>query len=74
MRPRAGFRLRTGERIAVARAKGKLRGEKPKLSDRQSLELRPMHDTGPQHKGASPAKPLVGAVLWTSWRVERTQT
>ena len=29
----------------VARAKGKLRGKKPKLSDRQSRELRRMYDT-----------------------------
>lgn len=38
--------LRTREGMAVARAKGKLRGKKPKLSDRQSRELRRMYDTG----------------------------
>ena len=32
--------------MAVARAKGKLRGKKPKLSDRQQKELRRMYDTG----------------------------
>jgi len=32
--------------MAVARAKGKLRGKKPKLSDRQQKELRQMHDNG----------------------------
>ena len=32
--------------MAIARAKGKLRGKRPKLSDRQQRELRRMHDTG----------------------------
>nr|WP_282601818.1 helix-turn-helix domain-containing protein [Paracoccus sp. PARArs4] len=32
--------------MAVARAKGKLRGKKPKLSDRQAAELTRMHATG----------------------------
>lgn len=40
------IRMRTREGMAVARAKGKLRGKKPKLSDRQSRELRRMYDTG----------------------------
>jgi len=40
------IRLRTREGMAVARAKGKLRGKKPKLSDRQQRELRRMYDTG----------------------------
>ena len=31
--------------MAVARSKGKLRGKKPKLSDRQQKELRRMYDT-----------------------------
>ncbi len=39
------IRLRTREGMAVARAKGKLRGKKPKLSDRQQKELRRMYDT-----------------------------
>jgi DNA invertase Pin-like site-specific DNA recombinase len=39
-------KLRTREGMAVARATGKLRGKKPKLSDRQQKELRRMHDTG----------------------------
>ena len=39
------IRMRTREGMAVARAKGKLRGKKPKLSDRQARELRRMHDT-----------------------------
>ena len=38
------IRMRTREGMAVARAKGKLRGKKPKLSDRQSRELRRMYD------------------------------
>lgn len=40
------IKLRTREGMAVARAKGKLRGKKPKLSDRQQRELRRMYDTG----------------------------
>lgn len=38
--------MRTREGMAVARARGKLGGKKPKLSDRQQKELRRMHDTG----------------------------
>lgn len=40
------IRLRTREGMAIARAKGKLRGKRPKLSERQQKELRRMHDTG----------------------------
>ncbi|WP_188053185.1 recombinase family protein [Sphingosinithalassobacter sp. CS137] len=40
------IRMRTREGMAVARARGKLRGKKPKLSDRQQAELRRMHATG----------------------------
>ena len=40
------IRMRTREGMAVARAKGKLRGKQPKLSDRRQAELRRMHDTG----------------------------
>ncbi len=40
------IRLRTREGIAVAWARGKLRGKQPKLPDRQQKELRRMHDTG----------------------------
>jgi DNA invertase Pin-like site-specific DNA recombinase len=40
------IRMRTREGMAIARAKGKLRGRKPKLSERQQLELRRMHDSG----------------------------
>ena len=39
------IRLRTREGIAIARAKGKLRGKKPKLSDKQQKELCRMHET-----------------------------
>ena len=51
LRPFAEFesdliRMRTREGMAVARAKGKLRGKKPKLSPRQAGELRRMYDTG----------------------------
>ena len=40
------IRMRTREGMAVARAKGKLRGKQPKLSEKQRNELRRMHDTG----------------------------
>jgi DNA invertase Pin-like site-specific DNA recombinase len=40
------IKLRTREGMAVARAKGKLRGKKPKLSDRQQKELRRLYDSG----------------------------
>lgn len=40
------IRMRTREGMAVARAKGRLRGKKPKLSDRQQRELWRMHGTG----------------------------
>jgi DNA invertase Pin-like site-specific DNA recombinase len=40
------LRLRTREGMAVARAKGKLRGKQPKLTARQQAELTRMHATG----------------------------
>lgn len=40
------IKMRTREGMAVARAKGKLRGKKPKLSDRQQKELRRLYDSG----------------------------
>ena len=40
------IRLRTREGMAIARARGKLRGKQPKLSDRRQKELRRMHDSG----------------------------
>lgn len=40
------IRMRTREGMAVARAKGKLRGKKPKLTERTQKELRRMFDTG----------------------------
>ena len=40
------IRLRTREGMAIARAKGKLRGKSPKLSDKQQNELRRMHGGG----------------------------
>ncbi|MCB1769614.1 MAG: recombinase family protein [Candidatus Competibacteraceae bacterium] len=40
------IKLRTREGMAVARAKGKLRGKKPKFSDRQQKELRRLYDSG----------------------------
>jgi len=40
------LRMRTREGMAVARAKGRLKGRAPKLSTRQQLELARMHATG----------------------------
>ena len=40
------IRMRTKEGMAVARAKGRLRGKKPKLTDMQARELRRMYDRG----------------------------
>ena len=40
------IRLRTREGMAIARAKGKLRGKQPKLSEKQQKELCRMRDTG----------------------------
>ena len=40
------IRLRTKEGMAIARAKGKLRGKQPKLSEKQQKELTRMHATG----------------------------
>ena len=40
------IRMRTREGMALARAKGKLRGKQPKLSEKQQKELFRMHATG----------------------------
>jgi DNA invertase Pin-like site-specific DNA recombinase len=40
------IRMRTREGMAIARAKGKLRGKQPKLSDKQQKELCRMHANG----------------------------
>ena len=40
------IRMRTREGMAIARAKGKLRGKQPKLSPKQQTELKRMHATG----------------------------
>ena len=40
------IRMRTREGMAMARAKGKLRGKQPKLSAKQQKELRRMYDAG----------------------------
>ncbi len=40
------IRLRTREGMKIARAKGRLRGKQPKLSDKQHKELGRMHATG----------------------------
>ena len=40
------LRMRTREGMAVARAKGRLKGRKPKLATKQQTEMRRMHGTG----------------------------
>ncbi|WP_096787426.1 recombinase family protein [Rhodobacter sp. CZR27] len=40
------IRARTREGMAIARARGKLRGKQPKLSERQQKDLRRMHGSG----------------------------
>ena len=40
------IRMRTREGMAIARAKGRLRGKQPKLSERQQREICRMHATG----------------------------
>lgn len=40
------IRMRTREGMAIARAKGKLRGKQPKLSEKQQKELKRMYETG----------------------------
>ena len=40
------LRLRTREGMAIARAKGRLKGRQPKLSSKQQAELRRMHASG----------------------------
>ncbi len=40
------LRMRTREGMAVARAKGRLRGRQPRLSTKQHHELRRMHASG----------------------------
>ncbi|MDE3028266.1 MAG: recombinase family protein [Paracoccaceae bacterium] len=40
------IRMRTREGMAIARAKGKLRGKQPKLSEKQQKELMRMHGSG----------------------------
>ena len=40
------LRMRTREGMAVARAKGRLKGRQPKLTPKQQKELHRMHGTG----------------------------
>ena len=40
------IRMRTREGMAIAKAKGKLRGKQPKLSAKQQNELKRMHEAG----------------------------
>ncbi len=65
--------MRTREGMAIARAKGKLRGKQPKLSENQRKELRKMHDTG-KYSISDPAE-LFSASRPTAYRtLARTAT
>ena len=57
------IRMRTREGMAIARAKGKLRGKQPKLSDRQQRELCRMHATGDLAEIFSVSRPTVCRTL-----------
>ena len=67
------LRLRTREGMAVARAKGKLRGRQPKLSSAQQAHLGKLHGSG-EHSIAelaelfSVSRPTVYRVLERSER------
>ena len=40
------IRMRTREGMAIAKAKGKMQGKKPKLTEKQQKELLKMNETG----------------------------
>ena len=40
------IKLRTREGMALAKAKGKMQGKKPKLTEKQQKEIHKMHETG----------------------------
>ena len=71
------LRLRTREGMAVARAKGKLRGRQPKLSTAQQALLVKLHGSG-EHSIAelaelfSVSRPTVYRVLERAQRVRAT--
>ena len=67
------LRMRTREGMAVARAKGKLRGKQPKLSARQQAHLVTQHESG-EHTIADLAE-IFGVSRPTVYRVlERNRT
>ena len=66
------IRLRTREGMAVARAKGRLRGKQPKLTPRQEAHLVGLHRAG-QHSSAELAE-LFGVARSTVYRaLERAE-
>ncbi|WP_079183411.1 helix-turn-helix domain-containing protein [Kitasatospora aureofaciens] len=67
------LRMRTREGMAVARAKGKLKGKQPKLSSRQQAHLVQLHQAG-EHTIADLAE-LFSVSRPTMYRVlERART
>lgn len=48
------LRMRTREGMAIARAKGRLKGRQPTLTAKQQKELRRMHDTATTPSPTSP--------------------
>lgn len=65
------IRARTREGMALARAKGRLKGRKPKLSARQAVLLRELHSAG-QHTSAELAE-LFGISRATVYRTLKTR-
>ncbi|MDP9868766.1 DNA invertase Pin-like site-specific DNA recombinase [Streptosporangium brasiliense] len=61
-------RMRTREGMKIAKAKGRLRGKKPKLNARQEAHLVALHKAG-EHTSAEPAK-LFGVARSTVYRAD----
>ena len=67
------IKMRTREGMKVARAKGRLRGKKPKLSPRQEAHLVALHQAG-EHTGAELAE-LFAVARSTVYRaIQRSAT
>ena len=67
------IKMRTREGMKVARAKGRLRGKKPKLSQRQEVHLVALHHAG-THTSAElgSCSPSPGSTVYRA--IERART
>lgn len=68
------IRMGTKEGMAIARAKGKLKGKKPKLSEKQHKELRRMYNTGEYSTSDlaevfAVSRPTTGHSIGPRWRI-----